>query len=128
MNTYRLLLIDDEEEVLSSLGRALRCDGYEILKCRSAEDAFLIIAEQDFDLVICDYHLGGMDGISFLEKIARKKKEIPAVLITGSVDVDTLAQVANRLNLQGFISKPWGNDGVRKMVRDTLERVGRDGR
>ncbi|MDD5438747.1 MAG: CBS domain-containing protein [Candidatus Omnitrophica bacterium] len=118
----RLLLIDDDEGVLNALERALRDDGHVILKCTSAEEALPIVAGQDIDLVICDYKLTGMDGISFLEKIAKDKADIVSILLTGYADVQVASEAVNRLSLQGFITKPWDTIALKATVKSALER------
>ena len=119
---YRILLIDDDEGALNALERLLRDDGYEILKCKSAEEALAVVAGQDFSLIICDYKLSGMDGISFLEKIAKDKPDIALILLTGHADIHVASKAVNRLSLQGFITKPWDNDALRITVKNALER------
>ncbi|MFH1768107.1 MAG: CBS domain-containing protein [Candidatus Omnitrophota bacterium] len=126
MNKYRILLIDDEEPLLSSLARALRDDQYEISMCQSAEEAMAVIEKQDIDLVICDYKLYRMNGIDFLEKITKENPDIIPILLTGQADIQIAVEAVNRLSLEGFITKPWDNEKLKATVRNSLENRGRN--
>lgn len=126
MLKHRLLLIDDEEEILHSLERTLRGEGYVLLTCRSAEEAIPVVQGGRIDLIICDYGLGGMNGIDFLEKSTRERPEIIPVLLTGHADMQIAVEAVNRLVLRKFIVKPWDNAELKAAVKELLEERGKE--
>ena len=70
--TAKVLLVDDEENILRALQRVLRREPWELTTASSGEDALEILAEQKFDLVISDARMPGMDGPTLLAEIRRK--------------------------------------------------------
>ncbi|MFH1768106.1 MAG: response regulator [Candidatus Omnitrophota bacterium] len=121
MAEYRILLVDDEESVLNSLKRALRQEPCVIFTALSAEEAVSIVETQSVDLVICDYQLGGMNGLEFLEKILRDYPEIITILLTGHAELNVAIEAINKAILYKFIVKPWNNDDLRVTVKRGLE-------
>ena len=66
MAKYNLLLVDDEENILNSLIRVLRCSDYDIKTASSGEEALKILEKEDIALIISDYRMDGMNGVEFL--------------------------------------------------------------
>ena len=121
MSGYKILLVDDEEKVLHSLKRALHSDDYMIYTSLSAEEAEGIVKTERPHLIICDYQLGGMNGMDFLKKISEESPEIIAILITGHAELKIAVEAINKAVLYKFILKPWDNDDLKVTVQRALE-------
>lgn len=103
----RLLIIDDEENLLKSLKEALRFD-YDILCAKSGEEAWerIFYDGEGIDLIITDIVLPGMSGLEFLKMAREINPWIPAIAITGLSNHERAAEAAN-LHLYGYIQKPF---------------------
>ena len=121
---YRILLVDDEPNILSALRRCLasidvgELDG-EALKVEaftSPEQALERSEEQDFDLVVSDYRMPGMDGVEFLSAMMELQPTVPRVICSGYADRDAIIAAVNEVQLARFIGKPWVDDELASAV------------
>ena len=116
----RVLLVDDEERILSSLCRSLRREGYELATARSPAEALRLLEEQHFDAVVTDYKMPGMTGIELLAVVARLQPNAGKLLITGWPQAVSDAEV-DGLEIDAVIPKPWEDaelkDSLRKAIR-----------
>ncbi|MDD4294119.1 MAG: response regulator [Candidatus Omnitrophica bacterium] len=120
MADYKILLVDDDENVINSLKRVLHEDNYNIIGTISAELAEEIVLKEKPDLIICDYKMFGMNGMDFLNKISEKYPEIINILLTGNADLNMAIDAINKSILYKFILKPWDNDDLRVTVKLAL--------
>ncbi len=118
-----IVLVDDEEMVLTSLSSffALETE-YNIEEFISAQKAIDFIQENEVHLVISDYLMPEMDGISFLGEIRKIKPEIPRIILTGYADKENAIKAINEVGLYQYIEKPWDNEDLRIIVRNALEK------
>ncbi len=121
MEKSKILIIDDEENVLNALKRALRQENYDIFTADSAEKALPVIEAQNINLVICDYKLPGIDGIELLEKISCRYPEMINILLTGQADLKTAVEAINRATLYRFVLKPWDDETLQVTIKRALE-------
>jgi len=116
----RLLLVDDEKNVLRSLQRVLRPEPWELTTANSGEEALAAMAEQTFDLVISDARMPGMDGATLLAEIRRKDPACIRILLTGYADITSTIKAINDGQIYRHISKPWDDDELRLIIRQAL--------
>ena len=85
MNTQSLhvLVADDDHPYSVLLKKALTGQGHSVVVCNSADDAFLRLQKEQFDIALLDYKMEGTSGINVLQWMYGKKMDIPAILITG---------------------------------------------
>ncbi|MBA8889854.1 CheY-like chemotaxis protein [Dokdonella fugitiva] len=121
---YRILLVDDEPNILSALRRCLasidvgELDG-EALKVEaftSPEQALERSEEQDFDLVVSDYRMPGMDGVEFLSAMMELQPAVPRMICSGYADRDAIIAAVNEVQLARFIGKPWVDEELAAAV------------
>jgi PAS domain S-box-containing protein len=107
----RVLLVDDDAALLEALPAALRLrmDGIEIDTCDSALDALERIRETDYDAIVSDIKMPGMDGLALLSEIRELRPRTPTLLITGHGEHD-LAVQALRGGAYDFVQKPVDRD------------------
>jgi DNA-binding NtrC family response regulator len=74
-------------------------------------------------LVISDYMMPEMDGITFLSNVKEKLPLVPRILLTGYADKAIAIQAINNVGLYQYIEKPWDNDALRLIVRNALEKT-----
>src|SRR5712691_6887362 len=110
-NLSQILLVDDDVALLQALPQALflRLDDVRIDTCDSALEALEQIQEHDYDAIVSDIKMPGMDGLALLAKIQELRPETPTLLITGHGEHD-LAVQALRGGAYDFIQKPIDRD------------------
>ncbi len=108
MDTPRILLVDDDLALLEALPHliALRIHGVQVETSASARTALERLQDQDYDAIVTDIKMPGMDGLEFLEKVQVLRPEIPTLLVTGHGE-QTLIIQALRAGAYDFIQKPF---------------------
>lgn len=117
----RVLFVDDEKNILSSLRRVFRSEGYELLTAMSGNEALEILKEKPVDLVISDMRMPEMDGSEFLACVADKWPETVRMLLTGYADLTSTIDAINKGRIYGYFSKPWEDNEIRLSVKRALE-------
>ena len=115
-----VLLVDDEENILSSLRRVLRGEGYNVQIANGGEQALQILRSQPIDLVISDARMPGMDGATLLAEVQKHWPETMRILLTGYADISTTIRAINQGQIYRYISKPWDDDELRLTMRQAL--------
>jgi len=123
-STPTILLVDDEEMVLNSIKSffAIESD-YNLATYTSPIQALRGVEQSHFDLVISDYLMPEMDGITFLAKVKEKRPLIPRILLTGYADKENAIKAINNVGLYQYIEKPWDNEDLRLIIRNGLEKT-----
>src|SRR5690606_25263757 len=116
----RVLLVDDEENILRTLQRILRREPWELTTASSGEQALAAMAEHKYDLVISDARMPGMDGPTLLAEIRRKYPWCIRILLTGYADITSTIKAINDGQIYRYISKPWDDDELRLTIRQAL--------
>lgn len=117
---YSILIVDDEENMLWSLDRALRNKEYSITCLGNPEEALEHCSDKKYDLVISDQRMPSMMGVDFLERLARKIPDSRRILISAYTDFYDVVEAFNQGIVHKFISKPWDNDLLKKLVAEQL--------
>jgi DNA-binding NtrC family response regulator len=118
-----VVIVDDEEMVLTSLSTFLTLEtDYQVMTFTSAGDALKFIDSNDVDLVVSDFLMPEMDGISFLAEVRRLRPQVPRIILTGYADKENAIKAINEVGLFQYIEKPWDNDDLRLIVRNGIEK------
>ncbi len=120
MEKLKILLLDDELEVLKALTRLFR-KSYDVHAYTSAKEALHAIEETEFALIISDMKMPVMTGDVFLQHACEKSPETPRLLLTGYSDINSTARAINKGKISNYISKPWNNDELRLIVAKAVE-------
>ena len=119
----RILIVDDEELVTKSLQNLFRLQSdYEVLACTSAREALSLAENLTMDLVITDYLMPEMDGITFLSRLKQVQPQTIRVLLTGYADKENAIRAINSVGLYQYLEKPWDNENLLMIVRNGLEK------
>lgn len=118
-----LLILDDEEMVTTSLRNLFRLQSdYEIVVFTDPVEALANAPQREFDIVITDYLMPKMDGITFLSKFKEIQPQAVRILLTGYADKENAIKAINQVGLYQYIEKPWDNDGLLMVVKNGIEK------
>lgn len=123
--TKKILIIDDEELIIRSLTRILEKEGYSVLVAKNGADALAMSQEENFDLIIADIRMPGINGVDTVESIfkdfgAQQKDKVPVIFITGYADKD-IEKRAQTLKPKAYIYKPFDIATLVGKVKEVLE-------
>lgn len=115
----RILVLDDDAVACEFLQEALSRAGYDVRAFISAREALVETLDQ-YDLLISDIRMPGMDGLEFLKKVHEKWPELPVILMTAYGSLETTME-ALRNGAWDYISKPFTPEAIRGMVKKVLD-------
>ncbi len=117
-----ILLVDDDPFILKTIGKALKCKGYQVTKADSGEKAIELLNKSTFDLVITDLVMGDIDGFQVLKAGKELKPEIMAIILTGHSDV-ALAIDALRFGTDDYLLKPCEPEEMYFRIENCLKKL-----
>ena len=123
MDSRRVLIVDDEKNIRFSLSKALEKLEVPVETAASGEEALGKLTQADYDLMLLDLRMPGMDGMEVLRQVSQQLPELKVIIITAYGSLD-LAVEAMRLGAVDFLQKPIDVTQVREMVRRILEKQG----
>ena len=115
-----ILLIDDEKIALLNLTHVLEKEGYHITACQDGEAGLAAIQQNEFDLVLTDLRMPGIDGMEVLKHIKATTPDVPVIMITGHATLDSAVD-AMKAGAYHYIAKPFRLEEAREVVRGALE-------
>lgn len=120
-----ILIVDDEEMVTAALRSFLQLETeYRVLTYTSTEEALEKFGDSEFiDVVIADFLMPEMDGISFLKQVREIRPETTRILLTGYADKENAIRAINEAGLYYYLEKPWNNDHLKVIIRNGVERT-----
>jgi hydrogenase maturation protease len=116
---YSVLIVDDERIMGESLRDCLADSGARVSVAETGEEALKILSIQDFDLMIIDYRLPGMDGLAVLNKVRSLEYPLKSIFITAYPSSE-LAVQAKRLGVAGFLAKPIDLIELENLIQSVL--------
>ena len=118
----RILLVDDEANVLSALKRALFDSAFEIDSVTSGEKALEMMKEQTFKVVVSDERMVGMQGSEFLSQVRAKYPNTVRIILTGHASIEAAIKAVNQGEIYRFFSKPWNDNELKYAIRSAVEK------
>lgn len=117
-----ILLVDDEANVLASLGRALFEEPYDVATASSAEQALETMRTHCFKVVMSDERMVGMQGSEFLAQVKERYPHTVRILLTGHATLEAAVRAVNQGEIYRFFTKPWDDAEIRFAVRTAIEK------
>jgi len=118
----RILVVDDEENMVHFLTRLLAHEGYEVTGVASGTDAVQCIKETPWDLVLCDLKLPGMDGMEVLKAVRETLPEAVVIMITAYGTIPSAIE-AIRAGAYDYVTKPFRAHEILAVIDKGLERI-----
>lgn len=106
MSATRLLVVDDEQDLLELLVRRLKRKGFDVDSAGTAEDALELVKKNEYDIGVYDIRLPGMDGIELLKETKKVQPDIEVLILTGHGTIDTAIE-AMKVGAFDYITKPY---------------------
>jgi len=126
MSTYRLLFVDDEEEILEVLMDLFKDEeDLQIITATSGKEALEKIENLPIDLVLCDLKLPDVSGLDLLRNIKGRYPDSITILATGYLDIYGDQVREHREDIYKFITKPWDIFELKDMILNILKNKGR---
>ncbi len=118
----RLLLVDDEENILKSIRRVLRRGDWDIETATDAEAGLHLLERFAPEVVISDFRMPGMNGVEFLTRVKDQVPRAQRIMLTGQADQQAIEEAINRSEIFRFISKPWNDSHLVLTVKSAFEQ------
>jgi two-component system, probable response regulator PhcQ len=117
-----VLLVDDDNNLLHGLARALHKQPYQLYTARSAKEAMLVLKSHPVDVIVADEQMPGMSGSDLLAWVAQKYPEVARIVLTGQATTETAIRAINQCAVFRFFSKPCKDVQLALAIRAALER------
>jgi len=114
----KILLVDDDEWIRDSLTVYFGTEGCHILAVETAEEGIELLKQEDWDIILTDYKLPGIDGLAFSKKVQEIRPDAIKILITAYKSKEVVSE-ASGAGIQDLIDKPF----TMKTIEDSLSRL-----
>ncbi len=122
MPNRRILLVDDEPDILDVCQRILETDGYQVETAPSGATALEQVKRQPFDLLVTDIKMPGMDGLELVQAVKQVAPYLPCVIMTGFSTMDTTLK-ALKLGVEEYVIKPFAPEELTIAIGKALEKT-----
>jgi DNA-binding NtrC family response regulator len=121
MEKFKLMVVDDETDFLETIVKRLKARNIEVTGAESGYQALELMDRQDFDVIILDVKMPGMDGIEALREMKKRKPLTEVIMLTGHASVESGIQ-GMQLGAFDYVMKPVALDELLEKVRQAYER------
>jgi len=121
MEKFKVLIVDDEPDFLETIIKRLHARNIDVTGAESGHQALELIGDRDFDVVILDVKMPGLDGIDTLREIKKKKPLLEVIMLTGHASVESGIQ-GMQLGAFDYVMKPVALDELLEKMRQAYER------
>ena len=118
LKNKKILLVDDDEWIRDSLTLYFDTEGCQMIAVETAEEGIELLKQQDYDIILLDYKLPGIDGLTFSRKIQEIRPDAIKILITAYKNKKVVSEAAN-VGIQDLIDKPF----TIKTIEDSMLRL-----
>ncbi|MBI5233132.1 MAG: diguanylate cyclase [Deltaproteobacteria bacterium] len=117
-----ILIVDDEENVISALRRVFMEAPVTIFSATSVDEGMEVLKRQDIKVVISDERMPGTTGSEFLSMIRRDFPHIVRIMLTGYASIDAAMKAINEGEIYRFFMKPWNDNELKVNVRTAIDK------
>jgi len=120
LRNMKILIIDDDEWIRDSLRIFFEAEGCHVVVLETAEEGLAELKYQNYDLIIVDYKLPGLDGLEFLKRTHDDHSNAMKVMIT-AYRTNRVVTEARKLKIHGFIEKPFTSESLMASLAHLIE-------
>ncbi|MDE2457294.1 MAG: EAL domain-containing protein, partial [Burkholderiales bacterium] len=120
--TRTLLLVDDEDHIVSALRRLLRRDGYRIVTAHSGAEGLHRLAENEVDVIVSDQRMPGMTGVEFLNRAKALYPDTVRLVLSGYTELQSILDAINEGAIYKFLTKPWDDERLRGHIAEAFRQ------
>gem|GEM_PF-1001401 len=125
MNPKHILVVDDDEGILSILSRALRDAGFQVTIVNDSTEALFMLVNRrntstPVDLLVTDFNMPKLTGLSLIDELRNEGVKLPSLLMSGNLD-ETMASEAHSRGCVGFLKKPFPFSVLFNLIRQVFE-------
>jgi two-component system, NtrC family, response regulator AtoC len=117
----RILIIDDEPHLRKVLSIMLESAGYGVAEASSGEEGLEIVSREEFQAVLCDVKMPGLDGMEVLASLQESRPDLPVIMITAFASVESAVE-AMKAGAANYVSKPFNEDQILIVVEKALDQ------
>ena len=117
----RLLIVEDEKELCDTVAASLYRAGYEVDTCYDGEEALDYILTEEYDLIVLDLNLPGMDGMDVLREVRKVNKELKVLILSARSSVSDKVQGLDS-GANDYLAKPFAFEELEARIRSLLRR------
>ena len=116
-----ILLVDDEPNILKSLGRVLRRVDAKIFTANNSKEALEILALNEIGIILSDLEMPEVNGIELLDKVQKMHSYTVRMILSGNAEFEKACDAINRSAIHRFITKPWSDEHLCKEIEDAFQ-------
>jgi two-component system, sensor histidine kinase and response regulator len=118
----KVLLLDDEENILNALKRLFIDDDISFFTCTSGPEALDVLKNNEIAVIVSDNIMPGMRGIEFLQEAKRISPDSVRIMLTGHAEIKSVMNAINKGEVYRFITKPWDDNELRSAIHHSIDR------
>lgn len=119
-----VMIVDDEEMVVGAIRSFLELEtSYDVLAFTSPEAALEALADRATHVIVADFMMPEMDGVTFLTRAREVRPAATRILLTGYADKQNAIRAINEAGLYQYLEKPWNNEALKLIIRNAAERA-----
>ncbi len=122
MAEFKILLVDDEKDFLKIMGERIKSWGYEVIEASTGAEGMEAFRAKRPDVVILDYMMPGMDGITTLKEIRKLDKKVAVIMFTAHPEAKAM-EGARKLNVGAFIPKLSAYTDTQNLLRAAIQMI-----
>lgn len=117
-----LLLVDDEDSILSALRRLLRREPFHVLTASGGQAGLDELERNRVDVIVSDQRMPGMSGVEFLRRAKELYPDTVRIVLSGYADLQGITDAINEGAIYKFLSKPWDDDQIKVEIAEAFRR------
>jgi CheY-like chemotaxis protein len=125
MSDFRILCVDDEPNILSSLRRMFSLAGISVELATSGAEALAMLAQKEFHLVLSDMLMPEMNGAELLAQVRIQYPKIMRLMLTGTIELTDAMSAVSQGEVHQCLTKPWVDEELISAVKEALEKYAR---
>ena len=121
IKNLKILIVDDEPRLCGSLKTLLCAQNYYVKTCSSGNEALTLLTQNEFDLILLDITMEGMDGFQVIENIINQKIDTPVIIMTGNASTQSAIK-ALRMGARDYLKKPFEPEELYTSVKNIINQ------